>query len=289
MSKKDQPNDETYLQRAKQEIQVWETGKPGYIAQVGDFILSPAMNTAAKLVPESIQNAVTEAVEKTLRLMSEVGKLTVNSGTIVKDRKIQLEAKGESTWEKQLEFSDHLSRDYWNWHIGYAAVEGGGTGALGLLGLAADIPMILSIVIREIRTIGASYGYDTNSPEETDYILRILSVGSAGDIKVKIEFLLGLKEIEQILLKVAWKQMAQGVGTKGSILAVLREFAKTLGIQLTKRKALQMVPIVGALIGSSFNAVYANDIGRAAYMCYRRRFILEHESDGKMVNSPPVE
>src|SRR5207248_3898292 len=35
-------------------------------------------------------------------------------------------------------------------------------------------------------------------------------------------------------------------------LAALRQFAKSLGIQITKRKALQMVPIIGALVGASF-------------------------------------
>ena len=77
------------------------------------------------------------------------------------------------------------------------------------------------------------------------------------------------------------QEMAAKQLSKGAVLAAIREFAKSLGIQLTKRKALQAVPIVGALIGASFNAVYANDIGRAAFMCYRRRFIEENANQKK--------
>ena len=75
-----------------------------------------------------------------------------------------------------------------------------------------------------------------------------------------------------------------------SLLAAMRQFAKSLGIQLTKRKALQMVPAVGALVGASFNATFVNDIGRAAYMSYRRRRIAELEEPGgaaRLTTSPP--
>ena len=62
-----------------------------------------------------------------------------------------------------------------------------------------------------------------------------------------------------------------------ALLASMRQFAKSLGVQLTKRKALQMVPVVGALVGASFNATFVNDVGRAAFMSYRRRRITELE------------
>lgn len=273
-----------YLKKAKEEIGEWETRKPGFIAQVGDAVLSPVMRQAGKLVPEGVQTAVSEAVEKTLRLTAKAGEFTVDGVAINKERIARL--KNARTLGKKLNVSDQLANGYWNWHLGYAAAEGGATGAAGIFGLPADIPLILSIAIREIRTIGACYGYETNSPTETDYVLHILRIGSSGDINVKIQFLIALKEFEQILLKVAWKKMTQEMAakqlSKGAVLAAIREFAKSLGIQLTKRKALQAVPIVGALIGASFNAVYANDIGRAAFMCYRRRFIEENAKQEKV-------
>jgi hypothetical protein len=68
MEDKSEFDSQDYLKNAKQEVADWETRKPGFIAQIGDVILSPVMRQAGKLVPEGVQTAVSEAVEKTLRL-----------------------------------------------------------------------------------------------------------------------------------------------------------------------------------------------------------------------------
>jgi DNA-binding transcriptional regulator YhcF (GntR family) len=79
---------------------------------------------------------------------------------------------------------------------------------------------------------------------------------------------------------VAWKHMAQELAnkqlTKGAMLAGMRQLAKSLGIQLTRRKALQMIPLIGAVVGASLNGVLAHDIGKTAYMSYRRRWMQEN-------------
>lgn len=111
--------------------------------------------------------------------------------------------------------------------------------------------------------------------------MHILRVGSTSSLKAKMECLIALKQIEQILLKVSWQAMGEALARKEisrlSLLAAARQLAQKLGVQLTKRKALQLVPIVGALVGASFNGMFVNDAGRAAYMLYRRRRIAELE------------
>ena len=147
-------------------------------------------------------------------------------------------------------------------------------------GLILDIPAIFSILIREIQGIACSYGYDPNCEAEREYLLHLIRVGTTTNIKEKMAFVISLKELEQILIKVAWKRMTEQLAakqiSKQSLLAALRQFAKSIGIQLTKRKALQMIPVIGALVGGSFNGMLANDIGKTAYMCYRRRWIADH-------------
>lgn len=186
-------------------------------------------------------------------------------------------------WQ-QLAAADRAAQHYWNWNLSYAATEGGAAGTAGIFGLAADIPALFTIVIRLIQQVSVCYGYDPTKPEERDYVIHILRTGSAGDVKAKLEALMFLKQLETILLKVSWKKMTAEFAAKQisqlSLLAAVRQFAKTLGINLTKRKALQMVPLIGAIVGASFNATYANDIGRTAFMSYRRRWIAEHEKPG---------
>jgi hypothetical protein len=39
-----------------------------------------------------------------------------------------------------------------------------------------------------------------------------------------------------------------------------------------------MVPVIGAIVGASFNYAFMNDVGRAAYMSYRRRKLGEDKN-----------
>ena len=271
-----------YIEAAKQDIQKWEQQGPTWLANVGDFVLWPATKAAELLIPDSLMDMVGKAVEAFLVGVANVSDHTVDQAEIKERVAAKRRAFSEpDAMANELEAADQVAQECWNRNLGYAAAEGGATGAAGLFGLAADIPALFTIVFRLIQQIGVCYGFDPTKPEERDYVIHILRAGSAGDIKAKLEALMFLKQLEQILLKVTWKKMTAEFAAKQmshlSLLAAVRQFAKSLGVNLTKRKALQMVPIIGAIVGASFNATYANDIGRAAFMTYRRRWIAERE------------
>jgi len=272
-----------YLEAAKQEIRLWESQKPGVISSISSIVLKPAEVAIEKLTPASVQKAVTSAVEGFLRSAGRAAGLTFNAKKILSARSKQI-GKTRSLARK-LEGCDKLAGTYWSRNIVYAAGEGAATGAAGFAGLAADIPLLLTLAMRQIQEIGTSYGYDVSQPMEADYALQVLQIGATAQSGVKLQFLIALKQTEQTLLKISWKKMnaqraAQALGKEAG-LATIRQFAKTLGIQLTKRKALQLIPVIGALIGASFNGVFLNDVGRSAYMSYRRRFIAENEKPSR--------
>jgi len=152
---------------------------------------------------------------------------------------------------------------------------------VGLPGLVADIPALLTIALRCVQQIGRSYGYNTSEGAERDYVLHVLRTGSTVDSKLKMSFLLIMKELEQVLVKVGWKKATEGFLGKElarlSLTGGMQQMAKVMGVQLTQRKALQIVPVVGAAVGGAFNATFLNDVARAAFMSYRRRFMMEKE------------
>lgn len=270
-----------YLENASAEIKSWENEKPGFLNQVADFILWPAEKAAEALIPASVLDSVGNAAQTCLSGLASQTTRTCDPDAIrkaVESRGHELGGENSSSCDL-LKAADERARESWNWHIGCAVAEGGATGAAGFAGLAVDIPSIFAILIREIQEIAISYGYDPDDESEREYLLHVLRTGSATNIKEKIGFVISLKEFEQVLIKVAWKNMAEKLATKQiskeSLLAAIRQFAKSLGIQITKRKALQMIPVIGALVGASFNGVLANDIGKAAYMSYRRRWIAD--------------
>ncbi len=266
--------DSEYLSEAQREIQQWESEKPGFLMSAFDFIYLPAANAARTLIPHGVRQAVGKATyEVLLSLNSTTQLLSFHAGIR------QKLAAAEERLGDGLRAADAVAKGCWNRGIAYGAGEGGAAGAIGLFGLAADIPALLTLSLRLIQQVGVCYGYDMSCERESEHALHVLRLGAASTLKAKMEFLLGLKEIQRSLVQASLQEIGGGLVrnevARISTLATLREFAEKLGVQLTTRKALQLVPVVGALIGGSFNAMFVNDVGRAAYMAFRRRRIAE--------------
>ena len=282
-----------YLTSSRQEIQNWELRGPGWLSQVSDFVLWPAQKAAETLIPKGVADKVGQAIEMCLNGAMSASVRTIDFAAIQKT--VGAGLSKSASLSDRLSAADKEARSVWNWNLSYAAGEGAATGAAGLVGLAADIPALFTVTLRMIMQIGACYGYDAKLAEEREYVLQILRTASAGELKTKLEALIFLKEVEQILLSLSWRRMGADLAAKQlsklSMLAATRQLAKTLGMDLTKRKALQMVPLIGALVGASFNATFANEVGQAAYMSYRRRWItqhgLPHEKGGEMNRAHP--
>lgn len=275
-----------YTKQRKSEIARWESRQQGVVAksvaELSKGILWLPKRAGQLLIPNKVQLKVADRIERTLcKLNNGVADYFVNA-TEIRGRVEQ----ARNDVGHALKAADTTARHYWNWHLGYAAAEGGAMGAVGLFGLAADVPALTTIALRVIYQIAACYGYDIQNEREREYALNVLQTGSAADLEAKAAFLAELKKIEETLVKVTWKKMAESLA-KGEVgheaaLAAIRAFAKQLGIQLTKRKALQIVPVVGAAAGASFNAVFINDIGRAAYNSYGRRWIADRDGSNRL-------
>ena len=279
-----------YLEKAKDEVRLWENEKPSLLGKVANVLVAPAEKAAEKLTPVKIQEAVGRAIEGCLTFLAKQSPRTFDAAKIragVQKRAEALAGGSPPDFAHALEAADERAQQSLNWHVAYAAGEGGATGMAGFAGLAADIPALFGILIRQIQEIATCYGYNVDAVEEREYMLHILRTGFASNVKLKVEFLVSLKQFEQVLLQVAWKKMAQDLAAKHmgktSLLAAMHQFAKTLGFQITKRKALQMIPVIGAVVGASLNGTLAHDVGKAAYMSYRRRRMEEngHQPDKK--------
>ncbi len=271
-----------YLETAKREIERWESRGPGFVLSVSDFLLRPAENAARALVPASIQEAVTKAIQEFLSGLGSAAHLISNEAKIYHKVQTAYQDCGD-----ELKAADLAAKHFWNWSLGFSAGEGGATGLMGLAGLAADIPSLITVSLRLIQQMGMCYGYDMQADEEQEYVMHVLRIGSTASRQAKMESLLVLRPLEQVLLKVSLRKMTETIARRElrylSLRAAMQEFAKALGIQLTRRKALQLAPVVGALIGASCNAQFVNDVGRAAYMLYRRRRIAQLEGASETI------
>lgn len=181
---------------------------------------------------------------------------------------------------KDLKLSDQLADVVHNWAIGMAVAEGAGTGWPGLPGMAVDIPAIIIIALRTIHKIGLCYGYEAINKTEKNFILGVLSSASANTLEEKVAALMFLRAVGVTIAKTTWKKIAEKAAekqfSKEAGVLVMRNLAKQLGVNLTKRKALGAIPFIGAAIGGSVNGWYIKDVGWAARHAYQERWLIDN-------------
>lgn len=123
-----------------------------------------------------------------------------------------------------------------------AAVEGGITGAGGILLGLADIPILLAIKIKLLFDIAVLYGFDVSDYKERAYLLHIfeLAFSSAGyRRKVYLQMVNWDEQQEKLpedITRFDWRNFQQ-------------EYRDYLDVA----KMAQMIPLVGAPIGVLLN------------------------------------
>lgn len=252
------------------EIRKWKAEEPSVLSQAFGVAMSPVTWLLNKIIPVA-------AIRGALDFSSWAAEAIADTKDIVRDAKVST-IKDLRTLD--LKISDELANSVHNWAIGIATAEGGATGATGPVGLIVDIPAIVTLALRTIQKVGACYGFEMTSKSDKEFVLSILSAASANDMQQKTLALMTLRSIEVMIMKQSWKSLAQqastqAVGREAGILAV-KSLAKQLGINLTKRKALQAIPIVGAAVGASVNAWYIKEVGWAARRSFQERWLAEN-------------
>ncbi len=245
-----------YEKKQVANILAWQHEPPSVISQGVGAALAPIAWLVSKVIPAS-------AIESLLHAADWMADATISSEVP--------RAPEDATLEQLDEEADSVQ----NWAIGYAAVEGGVAGVVGLFALPADIPALIALSLRTIRRIGLCYGYDGQGEEEKQFVLGILSAAGANTIEEKVAAVAALQALQTTLLKKTWKAIAGSKIGRDIAIMMVKDVAKQLGINLTKRKALAAIPVIGAIIGGSLNAWYLRDIGLAAQRRYQERWLLD--------------
>lgn len=255
-------------------VRVWKSEPPSIASQALLKLLSPAIFLVDKLVPIEAMEAVIERTRVAGLKLADVNDV-VRAGGV----KELSELRGVP-----LEKCDQLASSVQRWAVGFAAGEGAATGAAGLVGIAVDIPAALALAFRTIYKTGICYGYAPTSGD-TEFVHGVLAASGANTMQEKVAALACLSAIRTTLHQQTWKMMANraaehAFSREGAILAV-RGLARQLGINLTKRKALQAIPVIGAVVGASVNAWYIRDVASSARRAYQERWLFENGKAGR--------
>lgn len=137
--------------------------------------------------------------------------------------------------------------------------------------------------MRTIHKIGLCYGYQTQTEEDKNFVLSVLSASGANSVEEKAAALAMLRSIEVAIAKTTWTELAELAAKKGGqqilskegVIIAVKNLAKQLGINITKRKALNAIPIIGAFIGAGVNGWYIKDVGWAARHAFQERWLID--------------
>jgi hypothetical protein len=80
--------------------------------------------------------------------------------------------------------------------------------------MAIDIPAIITLALRAVHKIGLCYGFECRSLEDKQYAMGILAASGANSIQEKMEALLVLQTVQQMVLKQTWKSMSEKAATQ---------------------------------------------------------------------------
>ncbi len=263
-----------YETQQLEEIKDWKEEEPSVISKAFDVATTPINWAMNKIIPEvSIQAA--------LHFSSVTAEWLTDTADIIKKAQVE---KIDDLKCRDLELSDDMANIVHNWAISLATAGGGVTGAAGLAGMAVDIPSVIVLALRTVHKIGVCYGYECTGEKDREFALAILASSSANNMADKIAALTTLRTIEVTLAKQTWKVMAQKAASdkmsKEAAIIGVKNLAKQLGVNLTKRKALQVIPAIGAFVGGSVNGWYLKDVGWAARRAFQERWLVD---SGKMI------
>jgi len=259
-----------YEKKQLEGIKVWRAEEPGVIGKAFGLVIEPLAWLVKKVVPEA-------AIRGALSGAHSAAKWMTDTKDVIRDGGVESVSELRA---KDLELSDKLADEVHNWAIGIAVVEGAGTGAFGLPGMAADIPALITLSLRTIHKIGICYGFEVKTPEDEQFVLGILAVAGANTIEEKVAAMTALRELEVILTKLTWKKISEAAAkqqfSKESAIFTVKSLAKQLGINITKRKALASIPFIGAAIGGSVNGWYIKEVGWSARRLFQERWLMEN-------------
>lgn len=249
-------------------IYAWKKEVPGVVSQAFGLVVEPLAWLVQKVVPEAALRSAIDAA-------STLGQRMTDTADVLRDAQVPDVA---SLRGKDLGLSDRLANEVHNWAVGVAVAEGAATGAFGFLGAPVDVPAIIIIGMRTIHKVGVCYGYECTSEEDQQFVRSILSASGANSAEEKLAALAALTTLRTILARQTWKAMAEKAAqnqlSNEAILAVVRNLAKQVGINVTKRRALTAIPAIGAMVGGSVNGWYIKEVGWAARRAFQERWLI---------------
>ena len=285
-----------YEKRALLQIHAWKNPKQNWFDNAMVYVNKPLAlaGQAVDKIP-GFSETCAKAANGIVGLINDASQWSVRPDAILKD--LSDVSKQEITQLDQVAKLDLqvIDRSI-GWldtkYEGIALVEGAAAGGsavisplVALAAIPTDLAALLAMNLRAIGEYGTYCGFDMSSQEERLFALNILALASSTSDAGKQAALSHLVKIAQdVAKKKAWDHLEKSV-----FVQAVSSIAKALGINLTKAKLANVVPVAGAVISGGFNAYYTDKVCKAAFYLYRERLLaMKHGAQAIEVTVSPA-
>lgn len=198
------------------------------------------------LIPEKIHKVITATIKQMVRAVLFGAKYTTQ----------------DPVKQTDIEWMETKITERIKFYRTTAAVEGGITGAGGLLLGLADFPLLLTIKIKLLFEIAALYGYDTDDYKERLYILHIFQLAFCSH-----------EERKNVYLKMEnWDEKSKHLPNDIHQFD-WRTFQQEYRDYIDLAKMAQLIPVIGAPVGVVVNYRLIKKLGITAMNAYRMRLL----------------
>lgn len=236
---------ERYEKDAVSQLQTWQKKmmrRPSVLNALSKK-LQTKINT---WIPEKVHRAITVAIKQMIRGVLFGAKYTTAS----------------PLQDKSLEVRERAVLERIKAYKNTAAIEGGITGAGGLLLGLADFPVLIAIKIKLLFDVAALYGYDGKDYKERVYLLHIFELAYSSHAHRK----------EIYLKMVNWDDYSKALPEDIDQFD-WRTFQQEYRDYIDLAKMAQLVPVIGAPVGIIANYRLIKKLGVTAMNAYRMRVI----------------
>ena len=226
-------------------------------------------------VPDGLQHTLDTAFVKAFQLIFEKGtgiiEKTYDKQKREDDYKIAEFTAGLRENKKHVRAFRRQAGKYARRNLILSAAEGVGLGLVGI-GLP-DIPLFVSMMLKNLYELSMSFGYAYDSAEERFFQLNVIETAlySGEEMRLRDE------RINRICENMRGaKQGEQQNRPAGTLDDQIRRTAKALADEMLYAKFLQGMPIVGA-VGGITDMTVLRRMTAYAMLKYRRRYLLDRD------------
>ena len=236
---------EYYQKQIRSELSVWQMQmlqRPSLVNWLSKKV-QVKINT---WIPEKVHQAITSTIKQMIR-----GVLFGATHTTAKPLLGESFQECEAAVLKRIEFYKNT-----------AAVEGGITGAGGILLGLADFPILIGLKLKLLFDISSMYGFDVTDYKERVYLLHIFELAfSSHEHRRKIY-------LEMVDWDTKSKELPEDINQFD-----WRNFQQEYRDYIDLAKMAQLIPIIGAPVGFVVNSRLIKKLGLTAMNAYRMRLL----------------